>query len=381
MGGARPGGARRNAGPRVARRETAPAPRWTLRRRGSWRKEIANLTSQLAIMTRSGIDVASAIESLNRQCRRPELQRVLQQVHDDVTGGQSLSQALAEHPGVFSETYIASVSAGEASGRLSDVLNQLAHMLRNETRLQSTVRTMFAYPVLLASVSSLVLLALVLFVLPQFAKIFADYDTPLPWITQMLIGLATELRTRFWLWGSLAATAVIGLMVFRRSEQGRLYWDRLLLHASLLRDVTRALAVGRVCRLLGVMLESGVPLLEALQLSHQAVDNRLWRRLLSELENDVLNGRGLSRALLASDFVPPSAAEMIATAERTGNLGEVACLLGDHYEEEGQSKLREFIAVLEPAITVGMGVVVATVVLAVMLPMFDLSTFASHGPN
>ncbi len=366
------------ASARRTRAKRAGRGRTTLRR-SAIRRDVANLTAQIGVMTRSGIDVATAIESLARQCRPPELKRVLQQVHDDVLGGNSLSGALSEHPDAFTEAYVASISAGEASGRLSDVLNQLAKMLRNELRLRSTVRTMFAYPVLLASVSSLVLLVLILFVLPQFAKIFADYDTPLPWVTQVLIGFATELRTRWWLWAPLFVVTLGGAIAFKASEQGKLAWDRAVLNAVFLHEVTRALLIGRVCHLLGVMLESGVPMLEAIRLTRRAIDNRLYQALLRSLEDDVINGRGISPSLLNSAFVPPSAAEMLATAERTGNLGEVTRLLGDHYEEEGQSKLREFVAVLEPAITVGMGLVVAVVVLAVMLPMFDLSTFASHG--
>ncbi len=340
--------------------------------------ELANLTAQLAIMTRAGVDVATALQSLARQSQRPASKRILESIHQDVIGGKSFSAALQAHEAVFDPTYVATVTAGEASGKMSDVLQQLAKLQRREVQLRSTIRSLLAYPVLLMTVSSLVIMALIFFVLPQFAELFAEYDAPLPAITQVLLGISTEVRFRFWLWGPLAGGAVAALVAFRYTHTGRHMWDGLVLNAFGLRHVTRALYLGRVCRLLGLMLESGVPLLESLRLAKKAVRNSLYRDLFRDMEDDVLNGRGLGDSLTASQFIPPSAAEMMLTAERTGSLGTVTALMGEHYEEDGQTKLRELVTVLEPAITVGMGAIVAVVVLSVMLPMFDIATLG-HG--
>src|SRR5688572_19544158 len=149
-----------------------------------------------------------------------------------------------------------------------------------------------------------------------------------------------------------------------------------MLNVPILRDVTRAFYIGRTFRLLGLMIESGVPLLEGLQLTRNAVRNSLYRELFKELEEAILNGRGLASSLIKAGFVPPVAAEMVLTAERTGTLGMVTELMGAHYEEEGESKLREMATILEPLIIVVMGVIVATIVMAVMLPMFDIATMA-----
>ncbi|MEX0818118.1 MAG: type II secretion system F family protein, partial [Pirellulaceae bacterium] len=277
---------------------------------------------------------------------------------------------------VFDETFVASVAAGEASGNLPEVLNQLAGLLRNDMRLRNSIRTMLAYPILLSTVSSLVLLALILFVLPKFAEIFADFDAPLPAVTQFLINVSTELRTRLWLWGPLLFSIVAGAYAFKRSETGRLMWDRFSLTAPVVSNVTRALLIGRVCRLLGIMIESGVPLLDSLRLARSSIKNSLYKQLFVELEDDVMNGRGLATALLNSEFIPGSAGEMVATAEKTGTLGMVTRMIGQHYEEEGEAKLKGVVAFLEPVITVLMGVLVAIIVMAVMLPLFDLSSVA-----
>lgn len=338
--------------------------------------ELVDMTSQLAIMTQAGVDVASALESLVRQCTSPLLRDILEEVHESVLGGTPVSESLAKYGHVFNETFVASIAAGEASGRLPEVLNQLADLLRNDMRLRNSVRTMLAYPILLSVVSGTVLLALILFVLPKFAEIFSDFDAPLPVVTQFLIMVSTELRTRLWLWGPLILGTIGGGVAFKRSSSGRLMWDRFSLTAPVVSKVTKALLIGRVCRLLGIMIESGVPLLDSLRLARSSVKNSLYRELFEQLQDDVMNGRGLATALLESDFIPGSAGEMVVTAEKTGTLGMVTRMIGNHYEEEGEAKLKEVVAILEPVITVVMGLLVAIIVMAVMLPLFDLSAAA-----
>ena len=345
------------------------------------KRELLTFTTQLSIMARSGMDLASALQSLSQQCREPNLRAILVNVYENVTRGKRVSEALGMHVDFFGETYIASVASGEASGRLPQVLDQLAHLQRAEAKLRGTLRTMMAYPIMLACVSSLVLTALVLFVLPQFAAIFEQYEMPLPLLTRVFIGISSEARNRIWLWGPLVAFAGAGFFVYLRSPSGKRFRDYFLLNAKWLRNVTRNLMIGRTCRLLGIMVTNGVPLLECLRLAKSAVRNSYYQDLFGALELDVLNGRTMGKTLLATKFIPNSAAEMITTAERTGTLGEVTTLLGVHFEEEGESQMKELVTILEPAITVGMGFIVAIVVLAVMIPMFDIATIAQKQPQ
>jgi type II secretory pathway component PulF len=304
---------------------------------------------------------------------------MLEQIHSDVLAGNPVSDSLRRYVHVFGETFVASIAAGEASGRVSDVLDELVRFQRNDLRLRSTLRTVLAYPILLTTVSLLVIVGLVLFVLPNFSEIFEQYEMSLPALTLCLLGVSTGLRAHLWLWGGLAIVGLAGLIALRRSDAGKRAWDGAVLNMVLVRDVTRALLIGRTCRLLGIMIDSGVPLLECLRLARSSVRNTLYRDLFARLEDDVINGRGLANGLLNADFVPSAAAEMVVTAERTGAMKTVTDLIGQHYEEEGEGKLRELVALLEPAIIVVMGVVVAAVVLAVMLPMFDIATLAQKG--
>lgn len=340
------------------------------------RRDLLTLTAQLAIMARAGVDLASALETAQQRCANPALKQALELIHQEVLSGKSISRALGSQEHIFGRTYVASVAAAESAGRLPEVLDRLATLLRSELRMRSTLRTLLAYPVLLVSVSLLVVTALVLFVLPQFAEVFDQLELKLPLTTELLIGLSGSMRSRWWLWGAALCGAVAGMVWFARSRSGQRLSHTLLVSAPILRDVSRPLLAGRIFRLLGTMVESGVPLVEGIRLTRAAVGNVRLGELLDTLENEVINGRGLSNTFFNSPLLPPGVAQMIATAERTGALGPVAQLIGNHYEEEGETRLREVAGVLEPLIIIGMGLLVAFIVMSVMLPVFDFATAA-----
>jgi type II secretory pathway component PulF len=347
------------------------------RERGALSKrDLLSVTTQLAIMTRSGVDLASAFNSLSQQCSNATLRNVLAQIHRDVTGGKSISDAMHAQTAIFGAAYVASVAAGEAAGKLPEVLGRLAQFQRTEIRVRATVRTLLAYPVLLSGVSSIVVIGLVSFVLPKFVDIFGQFEVALPMITQIVVSTSDLLRKHVFVWLPLLLATIVGLLISRNVDAGRKYWDSAMLNLPILRDITRAFYIGRTFRLLGLMIESGVPLLEGLKLTRNSIRNMLYRQLFDDLEESILNGRGLANSLITAGFVPAVAAEMVLTAERTGTLGMVTELMGEHYEEEGEARLRELATILEPLIIVVMGVIVATIVMAVMLPMFDIATMA-----
>lgn len=347
------------------------------RERGALSKrDLLSVTTQLAIMTRSGVDLASAFHSLSQQCSNSALRNVLAQIHRDVTGGKSISDAMQAQTSIFGAAYVASMAAGEAAGKLPEVLGRLAQFQRTELRVRATVRTLLAYPILLSAVSSLVVVGLVTFVLPKFVDIFAQFDIPLPTITRIVVAASNLLQDYVYVWLPLMIAGIVGLLISRNVESGRRHWDAAMLNMPVLRDITRAFYIGRTFRLLGLMIESGVPLLEGLRLTRNSIRNMLYRELFDDLEESILNGRGLANSLITAGFVPAVASEMVLTAERTGTLGMVTELMGEHYEEEGESKLRELATMLEPMIIVLMGIIVATIVMSVMLPMFDIATMA-----
>lgn len=341
-------------------------------------QERVQFTAQLAMMTGAGVAVASALESIERQTQRPALKGVIKQVHEDVLGGASFSAALRKHPGLCDDAYAATIAAGEASGNMNEVLAELADLQRAELRLRRTIRGMLVYPVLLTVVSLAVITTLIVFVLPRFSSIFEQYDLTLPLITRALMGVAEELRGRWWLWGPLGAAAAVLAAAMRLTPTGQRLIDTALLRTPGINRLTRLLIGARACRMIGLLIDSGVPLLDCLLLMKKAIKNHLFGDLANRLQDAVMNGRSLSDALDGNDVLPPSATELIATAEKTGRLGEVARMMGAHYDEEGQSTARQLISVVEPVVTIVMGGVVAVVVLAVMLPVFDIATLAQR---
>jgi type II secretory pathway component PulF len=357
--------------------EMVDAPRAGLARKGRVRKQdIADMTAQLAIMTRSGVDLASALSSLVTQCDRPYLAEVLSDINELVLSGNTLSESLKQHPDVFDGAYVATIAAAEASGRMAEVLQQLAEMQRSEMRLRRSIKSLATYPILLTVISTAVIATLVMVVLPKFSAIFAQYNTPLPAVTKFLLAIAGEAQSRWWLWLPLIGGGGVGAYYWRRTEQGRRLIDAALIHGVIVRDVVRPLLIGRTCRMIGLLLQSGVPLLDSLRLCKQAINNSVYKILLDDLVTSVVNGRGMAGPLSEAEIVPVSAREMLMTAERTGSLADVSQMLGSYYEEEAETRMRSVVKLLEPMITVIMGAVVAVVVLAVMLPIFDLSTFS-----
>lgn len=341
-------------------------------------QERVNFTSQVAMMTAAGVSVSGALKSVIRQCQRPAFRRILEAIQEDVMSGSSLSAALKKHPKLFDGAYVATVAAGEASGQMQEVLKQLADLQRSELRLKRTIRGMLVYPALLTLVSFSVIMTLVIFVLPRFATIFEQYEIALPLVTQLLMGTAEELHSRWWLWLPLAGLGVGGMVAARTTTAGRELVDRFMLRTPGLRKVTQTLIGARACRLLGLLITSGVPLVDCLRLLREAISNSLFHQLTHQLEDAVTNGGSLSEALEHNEVLPLSASEMIATAEKTGRLGEVSLMMGSHYEEEGQALARQMVSVIEPLVTIVMGGVVAVVVLAVMLPVFDIATLAQR---
>ena len=336
--------------------------------------DLLMVTSQLSIMSKSGVDLADSLQGVAEECTNGVLKKALQQVHDDVSAGDTVSAALDKHRRIFGDTYIVAIQAGEASGQMSEVLDRLTKLLRYEIRLSNTVKGIMTYPLILFAVAFLVSGALLFFVLPQFAKVFADLERPVPASTQFLLDLSVFLRGNVQYMIPALIAAGFGLWKAMHMESVRLLFDRMLLKAKGIGPAMQGLSCGRLFTLMGSMLQSGIPLLDTLCLCQTASRNRLLQQLFKRLEDDVINGRGISPGLATADCIPGGAAQMISTAERSGRLAEVMATVGEFYEEEGERQIRQAVKILEPAIILGMGVFVSFIVMSIMLPLLDVTT-------
>lgn len=350
---------------------------------GPVRKKISKsdlmlITTQLSIMTRSGMDLSDAVFQITRQSKNPKIQSVMQSVHAELQEGRSFSAALAAQPDVFGGSFVASIAAAEASGTLVEVLTRLKDLLRNEVRMQTTIRGVLMYPIILLFVAAAVFAAMLFFVLPQFDKVFRNLEVPAPLMTQLLLDFGHLVRSHAWLCALGVVATIFTVIQLRSTTAYRRFRDRALLRTRWIKTGTQSLFSGRVFRMIGSMLQSGVPLLESIRLCRTSIDNLLFHEMFANMEAEILAGQGIANTLATSNCVPTGAAEMIGTAERSGDLGAVMEMVGEFYEDEGERRIRNQVRLLEPAIIVVMGGLVALVVAAVMLPLFDLSSSATH---
>lgn len=341
-------------------------------------KELVLITTQLCILVKSGLDLAEALRSISRRVQRPAARAALTVLCRDIESGLSFSEALRAQTKVFGATFVATVSAGEASGKLPEVLERLKELLRNELKLKTAVKSVLVYPIVLVAIGALVMTAMVFFVLPQFSKVYTTMGRSAPMMTQLLLDLGALCRS--WWWAILPVSAMTGAGFWKlmQTDQATRWRDSRLLSIKLSASVIQNLVTGRVFVLIGTMLHSGVPLLDAMRLASSTVRNVLFHDLFARLETEILAGRPLSPVLAGSNCIPDGAADLIATAESSGDLGEVLKTVGDFYQDEGEQRLRDLIKVLEPVIIIGMGIVVAGIVLAIMLPLIKLTTMGAH---
>jgi type II secretory pathway component PulF len=343
-------------------------------RRGIGKHDVLMLTCQLSIICQAGLDIAEAIEIVSEECPNPSLRTILDQIHADIENGVSVSEALRTHSEIFGEAYVAAIAAGEASGTLPDVLERLAELLEHEIQLTSSVRSVLAYPAVLIGVLCVVLAALVFFVLPQFSSVFESLGKTPPVITRLLIDASSFLRSNV-VWLAVAfGILLVGLRRGMKTGFAARHWDRFVLHSRLVRKPTRALMTGRAFRLLGTMLQSGIPLLDGIRLCRASVRNHIFRDLFDRMDNSVVGGGSIGGILKESNLLPPGVSQMVGAAERTGQLGPVMVTVGKHFEVDGEKRLREMAKLLEPCVVVVMGVIVSGVVMSVMLPLLDITS-------
>eukprot|EP00913_Durusdinium_trenchii_P019517 g18347.t1 len=324
-------------------------------RRRISKNDLMLITTQLSIMTRSGMDLSDAVFQIARNSKSPKVQSVMERVHFELQEGRSFSAALSAQADVFGGSYVASVAAGEASGTLVDVLIRLKNLLRNEVRMQTTIRGVLMYPIILLFVALAVLAAMLFFVLPQFDKVFRTLEAPAPAITQILLDVGHIVRTHAWLVGLSIAGVIFAVVKLCRTEAFRRFRDRVVLQTAWIKTGTQSLYTGRVFRMIGAMLQSGVPLLESIRLCATSINNVLFHEMFARMESEILSGQGISGTLSTSTCIPSGAAEMVSTAERSGDLGSVLEMVGEFYEDEGERRIRNQMRMLEPAIIVLMG--------------------------
>jgi general secretion pathway protein F len=357
-------------------KEIAPAEetvsRWQLKR-GVSIPDLSLATRRLATLLGSAVPVYEAVATLWEQEPAGELKKVLGRVRDRLAEGQGLAQSLAAEPAVFSESYVGMVAAGEASGALEVVLERLAEFQEDQAEVRSRVITALVYPAIMVVVGGGVMLVLLAFVVPKIVAVFEQNKATLPFITILLIKASTVLRKGWWLLLLAAFGLYEGAKKLSKNEEMVKKRDRLLLKLPLAGVLWQRLVLSRFTKVLGLLLQSGVPIIKAMEITGEAVVNREYRSFLADARETLMQGGSLSAALKVSPLFPPLLTHMTAVGEKSGELDRMLIKAGDAFQNEFNSSVTRTMAMLEPLLILGMGVAIGFMVIAVLLPIMEMN--------
>ncbi len=341
--------------------------------RGISTADLSLFTRRLATLVASSVPLFEAMGSLHEQEESGQLKQILSRVRDRIAEGASLSRALAAEPKGFSESYVSMVSAGEAGGALDVVLERLADFLEEQEQVTSKVVSAMVYPLLMLFVGSGVMLFLLTVVIPKIVVIFENSKTALPLITILLIKLSHFLQV--W-WPIPTGIAIASVPLYRsamKRDALRMKRDQLLLRLPLAGGMLQRLILSRFARVLGLLLSSGVPIIRALEITSEVLVNRVYRSFLKSVMEEVAQGGSLSGSLRKSPLFPPLLVHLAGVGEKGGNLEEMLLKAGTAYEREFTTRLTRLMGLLEPVMVLAMGVGVGIVVMAVLLPIFEMN--------
>ena len=353
--------------------DTVTKGAWQLFRHRIGLAEISLMTRRLATLVGSSVPIFEAISTLYEQEEHGELKQVLGRVRERLAEGSDLARAMAGEPHVFSESYTSMVAAGEASGSLEIILERLADFLEDQEEVKSRVTTSLAYPVLMVVVGTGVMMFLLAFVIPKIVVIFEQNKATLPLITVLLIKTSNLIRKGWWALLLIGAVCVFAWKKAAKRESVRCKMDALQLKIPLFGPLLRRLILARFAKILGLLLSSGVPIIKALEITGEVVVNRKYREYFTTAREQLAEGGSLSSSLRTSALFPPLLVHMVSVGERGGRLEEMLLKAGTAYEKEFTASVARFMALLEPLMVLAMGVAVGFVVLAVLLPIFQLN--------
>jgi type IV pilus assembly protein PilC len=327
---------------------------------------------QFATMVNAGINILKCLDILELQTKDPALKAVLGEVRKDVVGGNSLTEALARHPHVFSKLFVSMVRAAEAGGILDLILDRLATFLEKDQEVIGRIKGAMVYPVCVLVFAILMVFAMFIFVLPTFKSIFADAGAELPLITRILFLLSDLVRAYWFLLPTIPFGVVMGTKYYYRTEQGRWNIDKLKLRIPVIGELIQKMAISRFSRTLGTLVNSGVPVLRALEIVTETAGNVVISRAVDEARASVREGQRISRPLAASGLFPQMVTQMIDIGEETGRMSDMLVKVATFYDNEVEVAVKALTSLIEPALIIFLGAIVGFIVGSIMVPMFTL---------
>jgi type IV pilus assembly protein PilC len=337
-------------------------------------KDLTVFSRQFATMVNSGLSMLRCLYVLEEQTSNKKLAKVIAQLKEDVEAGISLSDALEKHPKVFSRLYVSMVRAGEIGGILDDVLNRLASQLEKDDSIKRAVKSAMVYPTMIACFAIVVLIGMVLFLIPVFAKMYKELgNAQLPALTRFMMGVSNGLR-HYWFIAIPAVVLLIwGLRRLKRTPRGTEVWDRTKLALPMgIGAIVQKLAVARFSRTLGTLVTSGVPILQAIDITGQAAGNTVIEKAMVDVQQSIKEGQSITRPLEGIRVFPAMVTQMISVGEETGSLDAMLHKIADFYEDEVNASIKALTSIIEPIMMIGVGGIVGLVVISMYLPIFNM---------
>ncbi len=362
----------------VPRKVVAKEGKSTVKRggRGVKPKDLQIFTRQLATLLASGIPIIQSLDVLARSSRSPALNTALIEVVANVSKGKRFAEALAEHPRVFDRFYVNMVRAGEEAGGLDAILTRLAVYIEKSVKIQSKIKGAMMYPAVIILVATGVISAILIFVIPKFVELFANMKQELPALTQMVVKASHFFVTNWYLIFGALFLAYYGFKEWKQTEDGRKLWDKFVIRTPIMGDLAQKGAIARFTRTLATLLSSGVGIMEAIEICSKVVGNVVIEEALMRARDAISEGKSITVPLQKEKYMPQMVVQMMSVGEQTGNLDQMLNKIADFYEDEVDVAVGALTAIMEPLLMVGLGGIIAVLVLAMYLPIFNMASAA-----
>ena len=327
---------------------------------------------QFATMVNAGLTLVSSLDILSEQVENPSLSKIIKVIKTDVEAGSTLAEAMSKKPEVFSELYMSMIRAGEVGGVLDEILNKIADLMEKEFALRQKVKSAMSYPSFVAGAAVIMSIFMLTFILPQFVGVFKQFGGNLPALTQFFVTLTILFNKYWYLFLAVFAGIIFLIYTYIRTPNGRVVFDRFKLNVPIFGEINRKTAVARFTRILGTLIKSGVPILEALTVSSNAIGNLIISSSVMEAKNRIKEGQSISGPLKASGVFPLMVTQMIMVGEESGELEEMLVNVAKFYDEEVDRAVERLTSIIEPLMMAFIALTVGVMIIAMYLPIFSM---------
>jgi len=336
-------------------------------------EDLILFTSQLSTLINAGIPLLPGLNALAEQTENKRMKETINTIRNDIKEGSSLSDALGKHPRVFSPLYVGMIQAGETAGTLDEILDRLATITEHEKDTRARIKAATRYPKMVITAISAAFIVLVTFVIPKFAVMFTKFKGTLPLPTRMMINTNYIIHHYWYLIFAVTASIALGFHWYTNTRSGRLRWDGLKLRIPVFGPLFLKIAMSRVTHILGMLMRSGVPILDTLKITSATVGNTVIIRELQKLRESVEQGSGLSQPLKESGIFTPMVTQMLSVGEQSGKIDEMMAKVSRYYDLEVEYTIKNLATLIEPVLIIIIGGMVLFLALAIFLPMWDMA--------